>query len=105
MQFATASAQILPESFADLDRAAELIGEAGDVELLIIGYTDVQGDEASNLQLSQGRANAVRQYLVDRGVPDAQLTADGRGETDQFGAGETPEALAANRVVLFEQTG
>ena len=42
-------------------------------------------------------------YLLEWGNAPSVLMAEGRGETDQFAAGDSPEALAANRVVLFEQ--
>lgn len=105
VQFATSSADILPASFGDLDTASQLISEAGDVELEIQGYTDTRGPADGNLQLSQDRADAVRRYLIDSGVDESSLTAVGFGETDQFGPGDSDEALLANRVVLFEQVG
>lgn len=105
VQFATASAEILPASFPDLDRAAELIISAGDVKLEIVGWTDIEGDEDENRQLSQDRADAVRQHLINAGVDADTLTAVGNGQTDQFGAGNSAEALQANRVVLFEPRG
>lgn len=105
VRFGTGSSDILPASFADLDSAAELITAAGDVKLSVVGWTDTRGDDTTNLELSQARADAVVAYLVGAGVPEAALTAEGKGETDQYAAGATPEALQANRVVLFEQTG
>lgn len=103
VQFATASAEILPVSFEDLDRAAELLLSARDVRFLVVGWTDTRGDEQANLRLSQARAEAVASYLVAAGVPADVLTPVGNGETDQFAAGDSPDALLANRVVLFEQ--
>ncbi len=106
VQFATSSAQILPESFGDLDAAAEILTAAGDdVRIEVQGYTDIRGDEAANLQLSDDRANAVRQYLVDAGASGDVLTSVGYGETEEFGAGDSDEALRANRLVRFEQIG
>lgn len=106
VQFATGSDQILEQSFGDLDTAAELVQEAGeDVSLEIQGYTDIRGDEQANLELSQARADAVRTYLVSAGVSEDLITAVGYGETQQFAEGESDEALAANRLVRFEQLG
>ncbi len=106
VQFATGSATILDESFADLDAAAELLISAGDdVRIEVQGYTDIRGDEAANLQLSDDRANAVREYLVGAGVNGEVLTSVGYGETEEFGAGESDEALRANRLVRFQQIG
>lgn len=102
VQFATGSAVILEESFPDLDAAATLLLNAPEAKVEVQGYTDIRGDEAANLQLSEDRSNAVRDYLLAKGVDEANLTAQGFGETEQFGAGETDEALAANRLVRFE---
>ncbi|MEM7326702.1 MAG: OmpA family protein [Actinomycetota bacterium] len=98
VQFATASAEILPASFADLDAAAELLTTAGGAFIEVQGYTDVAGSANRNLQLSAARANAVRDYLVSAGVDADTLSATGFGETQQFG----PD-LADNRVVRFVQ--
>ncbi len=98
VQFATNSAQILAVSFGDLDTAAELIDDAGDVRIEIQGYTDTVGDAAANQRLSERRALAVRTYLVAAGVDANVLTATGFGETDRFG-----QDLASNRLVRFQQ--
>lgn len=100
VRFAYNSAVIAEESFADLDEAAALLGEAGDTTFEIQGYTDVLGPAADNRALSQRRADAVRQYLVDAGVSADALTAVGYGETTQFGP-----SLADNRLVRFEPAG
>jgi outer membrane protein OmpA-like peptidoglycan-associated protein len=100
VQFATASDEILSQSFADLDAAAALINDAGDVQIEVQGYTDIQGPADANLNLSQRRAESVRAYLVDAGVDPAVLTAQGYGETEQFG-----DDLESNRLVRFQQTG
>lgn len=98
VQFATSSAEILSASFADLDAAAALLQDAGDVRIEVQGYTDVQGDAAANQTLSEERAESVRSYLVDAGVNVGILSASGFGETEQFGSD-----LASNRVVRFQQ--
>ncbi len=98
VQFATNSAEILPVSFSDLDAAAELLADAGDARIEVQGYTDIEGDEADNLTLSQERADAVRGYLVDAGADPDVLSATGFGETEEFGAD-----LASNRLVRFQQ--
>lgn len=103
IQFATSSATILDVSFPTLDAAAEILLANPDVALEVQGYTDVRGGDAANLALSQSRADSVRAYLVSKGVAEDTLTAVGYGETTQFGEGDTPEALAANRRVQFEQ--
>ncbi len=106
VQFATNSAEILAVSFSDLDEAAALLSTAdSDTRIEVQGYTDVRGDEQANLELSQARADSVRQYLVDAGVDEAILTATGYGETTQFAEGDTAEAYQANRLVRFQQVG
>ncbi len=104
--FRTGSAEILVDGRTIVDEAAALIAEAGpDATFEVQGYTDVRGDDAANLALSQERAAAVVDALVAAGVDAGALTAEGYGETDQFGQGDSQEALAANRVVRFVQTG
>jgi outer membrane protein OmpA-like peptidoglycan-associated protein len=101
IQFNSGSAVIKEESFAILDQALELLAET-DVALEIQGYTDKTGDVASNQTLSEERAQAVLDYLVANGASGDQLTSNGYGPTEEFGAGDSSEALAANRRVRFE---
>lgn len=98
VEFATASAEILPASFADLDAAAELLISADGAIIEVQGYTDTRGSADSNLQLSADRADAVRSYLVEAGVDPDTLSATGFGETEQFG----PD-FDDNRLVRFQQ--
>jgi outer membrane protein OmpA-like peptidoglycan-associated protein len=64
-----------------------------------VGHTDSVGDESKNMQLSQRRADAVRDYLVMHGVPDGRVTAQGMGETQPITDNRTAESRANNRRV------
>jgi OmpA-OmpF porin, OOP family len=103
IQFEPASASILDESLPVLDDAAaqlkqfDLTGVVIDVE----GHTDADGSEASNLALSQQRAEAVAAALVERGVDSAALNPVGYGETRPIAENDTPENKARNRRVQF----
>lgn len=102
IQFATGSNQILDASNPTIDEVAAIISAGpADSVITIEGYTDVRGPDQANLQLSQARADAVRNALIDRGIPAERLVAVGRGETTQFADGDSPEALEANRRVQF----
>lgn len=103
IQFASGSAEIQAVSFPTLDQAVELLTET-DAALEVQGYTDKTGNAAANLRLSQDRADAVLTYLVSKGIGSGQLTAQGYGPTEEFAAGDSAEALAANRRVRFELT-
>ncbi len=67
----------------------------------IVGHTDDQGDEDSNLELSQQRADAVSAYVQAAGVPPERITAIGMGESDPVADNSTPEGQARNRRVEF----
>ncbi|NNE95074.1 MAG: BON domain-containing protein [Acidimicrobiales bacterium] len=97
IQFRSGSDVILDESLPTLDNAIGILTEASaDIRLEVQGYTDTSGGTEANQRLSERRAAAVRQYLVEGGVNGAILTSKGFGETTQFG----PE-LADNRRVRF----
>lgn len=104
VQFATSSAVILEESFPTLDQAAEILAAAGDRTFEVQGYTDVRGDDAANLALSQARADSVMAHLINLGVATDTLTSVGYGETTEFGAGDTAQDLALNRRVQFKES-
>ena len=84
-----------------LDSAAESIKQVPGAQVQIVGYTDNDGSPEANLELSQERADAVKDYLVDRDVPADDLTTLGRGEEDPLVPNDTPENKASNRRIEF----
>lgn len=80
--FASGSSTILDESLATLDRAVQVLLDNPLGRLEVQGHTDSDGPAEVNLELSQLRAEAVRDYLVDQGVDVATITAVGFGETE-----------------------
>ena len=81
--------------------AATLQGNPGIQLIEIQGHTDERGDDAYNLDLSDRRAKAVMKYLVDKGVDEKRLTAQGYGETQPLDRGHNEKAWSKNRRVAF----
>lgn len=97
--FLTGSAELTPAAKTELDKAAEgLAGQAG-MNVEIGGHTDSLGGAAKNLALSQHRADAVRKYLIGKGIAAARLTAKGYGSTQPIADNKTKEGRAENRRV------
>ena len=67
------------------------------VQIAICGYTDDAGDSQSNFELSQQRAQVVKDFLVAEGIPASQLVATGQGESRPIAPNDTPEGRALNR--------
>lgn len=92
---------VIKDDYKDkLDEIAKRLIET-DEKLLIEGHTDKIGSDEYNQQLSERRANAVRDYLIQQGVPEEQLTAVGRGE-EQANQNANRQQRAADRNVQFE---
>ncbi|MDM1545987.1 OmpA family protein [Ignatzschineria indica] len=98
--FAFDKAELRPQGRELLDKvAAELVKNANDVKSIVLtGHTDAIGSEQYNLGLSQRRADAVRNYLVEKGVNPAIITAKGEGISYTFD-NATAEGRAKNRRV------
>jgi len=97
--FASGKTTVLPGAQAKLNAVAEALKDQADHEILVEGHTDAQGTEASNLELSQGRAQNVRDYLVAHGVPANLIRAQGVGENRPIADNNGPEGRANNRRV------
>lgn len=97
--FATNRATILASSFSSLDDLATYLGDGKKIQ--IIGHTDSVGNDAYNLELSQDRANAVKNYLSNKGVPSANIDAKGMGESKPIATNDTADGRAKNRRVEF----
>lgn len=96
------SATIKPESTGVLRELADVLTKFPDIKVLIVGHTDSDGNDASNLQLSKNRAEAVKQALVkDYSIDASRLSSDGKGEKEPAGDNKTKAGKAQNRRVEF----
>ena len=102
INFKTKSAVILKPSFKTLDGAVKVLQEYADLKLEIQGHTDDVGDDAFNLELSQGRAESVKAYFVGKGIAEDRIIAKGYGETNPVDPRKTKAARAKNRRVEFQ---
>jgi outer membrane protein OmpA-like peptidoglycan-associated protein len=95
--FNTGSATLQPQSMEQLNNIAAILKAYPATHLTIGGYTDNTGDAASNLKLSQDRANNVTAELVKLGVAKDRLVAKGYGEEHPVGDNSTEAGRAQNR--------
>jgi OOP family OmpA-OmpF porin len=94
-----------PEGRRSLDELADKM-KLIDLELIIAtGHTDSIGTHAYNDKLSMRRANAVKSYLVNKGVPADQIKAEGKGEREPVATNKTREGRAKNRRVEIQVFG
>ena len=100
--FDSGSANIQPQSMGIIRQISQVLMQERGMNLNIIGHTDADGDDASNMDLSKRRAEAVMQALVNIYNIDAgRLQTDGKGETEPVGDNNTVEGKAQNRRVEF----
>lgn len=99
--FAFGKTTILPKSFELLDEVVQALKDHALLFIRIEGHTDSIGSDDANLQLSQGRAEAVRAYLVAHGVPADHLEAKGYGPSFPLDTNATAEGREKNRRVEF----
>ncbi len=99
--FDTAKAHIQAKSYNLLDQVAQTIKGHADFRIRIEGHTDAQGKVDANLKLSQDRADAVRSYLISRGISADRLTAGGYGSAQPIADNKTAGGREANRRVEF----
>jgi len=102
INFEFGKAVIMSGSYSVLDSAAGILSNYPEVEVEILGHTDSIGSDAANLVLSQKRAEAVRQYLIDMHmIEPVRLIAIGCGETKPVAGNSTEQGRARNRRVDF----
>jgi outer membrane protein OmpA-like peptidoglycan-associated protein/opacity protein-like surface antigen len=101
--FTTGKADITPESEKILMQALKTLQTYPDISVEISGHTDNVGSNSSNQKLSQRRADAVKGWLVSKGVPAERITAVGYGEESPRVANDTPENKRLNRRIEFKR--
>lgn len=100
--FATNSDKIQTSSFKILKEIGEAMESAPSVKFMITGHTDSDGDEAANQTLSEKRALAVKNYLIENfDVKSASLKTSGKGESEPVASNKTTDGKAQNRRVQF----
>lgn len=92
---------VKPESMGVINELVSYLKSNASASFEIGGHTDSDGDDASNLKLSEERANAVKNLLVSLGVNATQLSTKGYGETKPIDTNATAEGKANNRRVEF----
>ncbi len=97
--FASNKAALLPEAKTRLGQVTAALLETKERHLSVEGYTDSQGTDAFNLDLSQRRADAVRTYLVANGYPADLIVAHGAGKSMPIADNASAEGRANNRRV------
>jgi len=92
---------IKPASMGEINSIAKILKYNTNLKIEISGHTDTDGDDASNLKLSEARAIAVKNQLVSLGIDSNRLTTKGYGETKPITSNTTFEGKAENRRVEF----
>ena len=100
--FATNKTRILSRSEEALNDLYMYLARNPKIRVKIVGHTDSVGKDEANQKLSDGRANAVMQDLIERGIAPERLQAEGRGETQPVDTNDTEEGRQNNRRVEIE---
>ncbi len=100
--FAYNQAAILPRSYATLDQAVSVLTKYPDIKIEISGHTSSEGDAAHNDTLSKERAEAVKKYLVDKGIAENRIQTRGAGSSEPVADEKQPGGKDKNRRIEFK---
>ena len=92
-------AVLRPDGKVKIDHAIKVMQDNPSIRLSIEGHTDSIGSDAYNQKLSERRANAVREYMVSKGISSSRLTTRGFGKSKPIASNKTAEGRAENRRV------
>jgi outer membrane protein OmpA-like peptidoglycan-associated protein len=101
IRFDVGKATIRPESMGIINEICEMLGNYPDIKLSVEGHTDSDGDADFNKELSEKRAEAVMELMVNKGIDKSRLTSKGFGESNPISSNDSAEGKANNRRVEF----
>jgi outer membrane protein OmpA-like peptidoglycan-associated protein len=99
--FDTDKYELKPESTAELNRLIRILNQNSELFIEISGHTDATGNDQHNLELSQKRADAVKNYLLTKGISADRLISKGYGKLKSVADNNTEEGRQQNRRVEF----
>lgn len=101
IEFELGSATLTGKGRAILDEMAPILQKLTNKSVAVVGHTDNAGNRTSNLALSQSRAEAVKGYLVSKGIDPMTLTTSGVGPDQPVASNATDEGRSRNRRIEF----
>ena len=104
VRFDTNKSTLTSQAKANLDKIVPVFNEYADTDINIYGYTDSTGKAEYNLNLSEQRAAAVKNYLVSKGLKSSRFKTTGLGIADPIASNDTAEGRTQNRRVEFAIT-
>jgi outer membrane protein OmpA-like peptidoglycan-associated protein len=102
--FVQSKAELRPQSYPELNRLVQIMNDNPTLEIQLEGHTDYRGNAADNLKLSFERVNAVKAYLVEKGISPARISGIGYGGTMPVSRGDSEAIRQLNRRVEFKIT-
>lgn len=102
ISFEFSSATLTPESKPVLDSVIAVLKDHPEGTLTVTGHTDSVGSAEANQAISQGRADAVRNYLIEQGITPDRISATGFGESRPIATNETSEGRKQNRRIELD---
>jgi len=101
VSFESSSDKLTSDSYSALDKVVEQLKAFPNLKFDIVGYTDSQGNKQKLQDLSKQRADAVKKYLVSKGIAGDHLATYGKGPSDPKASNSTPDGRAKNRRIEF----
>ncbi len=102
VNFKANSADLLTESYSELDKMAEWLKKYPNKKICVNGHTDIGSTPQFNYSLSLKRAQSISNYLINKGINKSRITEKGFGNTKPVATNETPEGKKLNRRVEIE---
>lgn len=100
--FKLGESDLLPESYAELDKLVRQLKKYQTVEILLEGHTDITGDFEENIQLSLDRVNSCKKYLINKGIDSRRIQTRGMGSSKPLTRSNSEKEREINRRVEFK---
>lgn len=101
VMFQQSTAVLIESSATSLDKVVQMLQENPSMEIMLTGHTDNQGSSRANIKLSQQRVEAVKSYLISRGIDEDRIQGKGYGGTRPVASNASEETRKLNRRVEF----